>query len=58
MPGFSTGLLLGISIGAVGFWYVQKKANEHPAGQARHEQPTALRGTSANPSAANLQPSK
>jgi len=30
MRGFSTGLLLGIILGAFGFWYLQKKAGEHP----------------------------
>ena len=58
MPGFSTGLLLGIVLGAAGFWYVQKKAIEHPAAQARYEQSTAESGTSADQVTTNLQPVK
>jgi len=45
MRGFSTGLILGIVLGAVGFWFVQKKAHEHPEAEQRYEQSAAqLRG--------------
>ena len=36
MRGFFNGLILGIIIGAVGFWFVQKKAQEHPEAQERY----------------------
>jgi hypothetical protein len=41
MRGFSTGLPPGIVIGAVGLWFVQKKAHEHPEAQQRYEQSAA-----------------
>ena len=45
MRGFSTGLLLGVVLGAVGFWFVQKKAHEHPEAEQRYERSAAeLRG--------------
>ena len=45
MRGFSTGLILGIVLGAVGFWFVQKKAHEHPEAEQRYERSAAeLRG--------------
>jgi len=54
MRGFSTGLLLGIILGAVGYWYVQKKGNEHPEAQARYEQSATQLGTSASQAAGNF----
>ena len=54
MRGFSTGLLFGIILGAAGFWYVQKKANEHPEAQARYEQSAAQLGSSASQAAGNF----
>lgn len=48
MRGFSTGLILGIILGAVGFWFVQKKAREHPEAEQRYEQSAAqLRGNAS-----------
>lgn len=45
MRGFSTGLILGVVLGAVGFWFVQKKAHEHPEAEQRYERSAAeLRG--------------
>jgi len=41
MRGFFNGLLLGLVLGAVGYWFVQKKANEHPEAQQRYEQSAA-----------------
>jgi osmotically-inducible protein OsmY len=38
MRAFFRGLALGIICGAVIFWYVQKKAAEHPEAQQRYEQ--------------------
>jgi len=48
MRGFSTGLILGIVLGAVGFWFVQKKAREHPEAEQRFEHSAAqLRGNAS-----------
>ena len=41
MRGFFNGLVLGIILGAVGYWFVQKKAGEHPEAQQRYEQSAA-----------------
>jgi osmotically-inducible protein OsmY len=54
MRGFSTGLLLGIVFGAAGFWFVQKKALEHPEAQQRYEQSAAELRTSATEAAHNM----
>lgn len=54
MRGFSTGLLLGLILGAVGFWYVQKKGRENPAAQQRYEQSAAQLRTNATAAARNM----
>jgi hypothetical protein len=54
MRGFSTGLLFGIVIGAVGFWFVQKKAREHPEAEQRYEQSAAKLGGNATEAAHNM----
>jgi osmotically-inducible protein OsmY len=38
MRAFFNGLILGIIFGALAFWYIQKKAGEHPEAQQRYEQ--------------------
>lgn len=38
MRAFFNGLVLGIIVGALAFWYIQKKAGEHPEAQQRYEQ--------------------
>jgi hypothetical protein len=38
MRAFFNGLVLGIILGAVGYWYVEKKAREHPEAQRHYEQ--------------------
>jgi hyperosmotically inducible periplasmic protein len=48
MRGFFNGLILGIILGAVGFWYVQKKAQEHPEAQERYQE--AMTNTEAKAS--------
>jgi osmotically-inducible protein OsmY len=50
MRAFFNGLILGIIFGALGFWYIQKKANEHPEAQQRYEE--AASQTASNASAA------
>jgi len=54
MRGFSTGLLLGIILGAFGFWYLQKMAGEHPEAEARYEQSAAQLGTNASAAVQNM----
>ncbi|MGH7951615.1 MAG: BON domain-containing protein [Limisphaerales bacterium] len=51
MRGFFSGLILGIILGAVGFWFVQKKAIEHPEAQQRFEQSAAQAGAAASQAA-------
>jgi osmotically-inducible protein OsmY len=41
MRGFFNGLVLGIILGAVGYWFLQKKAAEHPEAQQRYEESAA-----------------
>jgi len=38
MRTFFNGLVLGIIFGALAYWYIQKKAGEHPEAQQRYEQ--------------------
>jgi hyperosmotically inducible periplasmic protein len=54
MRGFFNGLVLGIILGAVGFWFVQKKAAEHPEAQQRYQEAAANALTNASVAAANM----
>jgi osmotically-inducible protein OsmY len=54
MRGFLNGLILGIILGAVGYWFLQKKAAEHPEAQERFEQSAAQLRTNAEDAAHNL----
>jgi len=54
MRGFFIGLVFGIILGAVGYWFVEKKANEHPEAQARYEQSAGELKDSAATAAHNL----
>jgi osmotically-inducible protein OsmY len=54
MKGFFNGLIIGIILGAVGFWYLQKKADEHPEAQARFEQSMTNAGAAASEAASNF----
>ncbi len=47
MRTFFTALILGIILGAFGFWYLQKKAGEHPAAEERYQQAAAEAGSNA-----------
>ena len=53
MKGFFNGLVFGIILGAVGFWFVQKKAAEHPEAQQRYEDAAAQFRTNATAAAEN-----
>jgi hyperosmotically inducible periplasmic protein len=54
MRGFFNGLIIGIILGAVGFWFIQKKAAEHPEAQQRYEQAAAQLHTNATKAAQNM----
>ena len=54
MRGFLNGLVLGIILGAVGYWFVQKKASEHPEAQQRYEHSAAQLHTDAVEAAHNM----
>ena len=54
MRGFSSGLILGIILGAVGFWFLQKKAAEHPEAERRYEQSAADLRDNASAAAQNM----
>jgi len=47
MRGFFQGLVIGLVLGAVGYWFVQKKAGEHPEAQQRFEASAAQLRTNA-----------
>ena len=49
MRTFFNGLILGIICGVAAYWFMQKKAQEHPEAQARYEQ--AATETASNASA-------
>ena len=53
MRGFFNGLVLGIILGAVGYWYVGKKARENPEAQARYEAAAGQLRTNAMAAAQN-----
>jgi osmotically-inducible protein OsmY len=54
MRGFFNGLVVGIVLGAVIYWFVQKKAREHPEAQQRFEQSAAQLRENATDAAHNL----
>jgi len=54
MRGFFNGLLLGVILGAVGYWFVQNKAREHPAAEQRAEAAAAQARTSAGEAGRHL----
>ena len=54
MRGFFNGLIIGIILGAVGYWFIQKKAQEHPEAQQHYEQSAAQALTNAGVAAQNM----
>jgi len=54
MRGFFNGLIIGIILGAVGYWFIQKKAQEHPEAQQHYEQSVAQAFTNAGVAAHNV----
>jgi osmotically-inducible protein OsmY len=54
MRGFFNGLVLGIILGAAGFWFIQKKATEHPDAQQHYQQSMTDAGAAASEAASNF----
>jgi osmotically-inducible protein OsmY len=54
MRGFFNGLIIGIILGAVGYWFIQKKAQEHPEAQQHYEQSAAQAYTNASVAAHDM----
>jgi hypothetical protein len=54
MRGFFNGLILGIVLGAVGYWFIEKKAREHPAAEQRAETAASQAQTSAGEAGRHL----
>ena len=48
------GLVIGLILGAAGFWFIQKKANEHAEAQQRYEQSMTDAGAAASEAAADF----
>jgi osmotically-inducible protein OsmY len=54
MRAFFNGLILGIVFGALAYWYVQKKAAEHPEAQQRYEQAASQTASNATTTAESI----
>ncbi|MGO8766651.1 MAG: BON domain-containing protein [Limisphaerales bacterium] len=52
MRAFFSGLIIGIILGALGYWFVQKKAREHPEAEQQYQ--AAAAATASNMMAAAL----
>lgn len=51
---FLNGLLVGIILGAIGYWFVQEKARQHPESEQRFEDAASRAGAAASDAAHNL----
>jgi len=51
---FLNGLIVGIILGAVGYWFIQEKARQHPESQQRYEEAAGRAGAAASETAQNL----
>src|SRR5579859_1603163 len=51
---FFNGLLLGVIFGVVAYWYIQKKAGEHPEAQQRYEQAASQAASNASNTAHSM----
>lgn len=54
MRGFFNGLILGIILGAAGYWFVQKKSLEHPEAEQRFQASAEQARESASEAASHL----
>jgi hyperosmotically inducible periplasmic protein len=51
---FLNGLVVGIVVGAVGYWFIQDKARQHPESQQRYEEAAGRAGAAASETAHEL----
>jgi osmotically-inducible protein OsmY len=51
---FFNGLIVGIILGAAGYWFLQKQAREHPEAEKRYEDSASRAGATASETAHNL----
>jgi osmotically-inducible protein OsmY len=51
---FLNGLVVGIILGAVGYWYFQEKGRQHPESEQRFEDAAGRAGAAASETAHNL----
>lgn len=54
MRAFLKGIVLGIIFGALAYWYIQKKATEHPEAEQRYEQAASQTGSNASNAAHSI----
>jgi len=54
MRSFFNGLVLGVVLGAVGYWFIQNKAREHPAAEQRAEAAAAQAQSAAGEAGQHL----
>jgi osmotically-inducible protein OsmY len=54
MRGFFNGLVLGVILGAAGYWFIQSKAREHPVAEQRAEAAAAQAQSSAGETGRHL----
>jgi osmotically-inducible protein OsmY len=54
MRGFFNGLVIGIILGAVGYWFVQTKSRQHPEAEQRYQAAAEQAQTSASETAGHL----
>ena len=54
MRKFFNGLVIGIILGAVGYWFVQSKARQHPEAEQRYQAAAEKTQTSASETAGHL----
>jgi hyperosmotically inducible periplasmic protein len=54
MRAFFNGLVLGIIFGAVAYWYIAKKAAEHPEAEQRYEQAASQTASNATVTAQDI----
>jgi osmotically-inducible protein OsmY len=54
MRGFFNGLIIGIILGAAGYWFIEKKAREHPVEQQQYQQSAAQAYTNADTAAHDM----
>src|ERR1700723_1311051 len=51
---FINGLIVGIIVGAAGYWFIQEKARQHPESEQRFEEAAGRVGASAKETAHDL----